>query len=126
MKTYSILDEALGHAFAFEVENAYVSASTVAQLLTGIEGVTAVRKRKALRGPPDVHIEFKYLGRDYLVWEPFGDNSRYWIGPKTKEEPAPDIQMIEDRFRAHRPRLARKLFGDIMSLRFLRFFSKGI
>jgi hypothetical protein len=120
MTTYPILDEASGHAFAFEVENAYVSSSAVARLLTGVDGVTAVQRQKAFRGPGDIHVDFKFLGRDYLVWEPFGDSSRYWIGPKDAERPAPDIRTIEDRFRSYRPPLYRKVIGDVLSFRFLR------
>jgi hypothetical protein len=120
MKTYPIIDEASGRSFAFEVENAYVSSSALGRLLTGIDGVTSVRKRKAFRGPDDVRIEFEYLGREHVVCEPFGDNSRYWIGPKQTEGPAMNIQTIEDRFKSYRPPLARQLLGDILSFRFLR------
>jgi hypothetical protein len=120
MKTYPIIDEASGRSFAFEVENAYVSSSALGRLLTGIDGVTSVRKRKAFRRPDDVHIEFEYLGREHVVWEPFGDNSRYWIGPKETKGHATNIQPIEERFKSYRPPLARQLLGDILSFRFKR------
>jgi len=29
----------------------------------------------------EVFCEFELLGERFNVWEPFGDNGRYWIGP---------------------------------------------
>jgi hypothetical protein len=47
-----------------------------------IDGVTDVRPRSRWVGSPDVHLRFRYRGREAIVWKPYGDNSRWWIGPE--------------------------------------------
>ena len=79
MRTYPIRDDA-GMLVAFEV-NAPLFGRRLARVLRQIDGVTDVRRRRWWVGSPDVHIRFQYRGREYVVWEPFGDNSRWWIGP---------------------------------------------
>ena len=120
METYPIRDANLGdRPFAFEVENAYITARTIAHLLSHIDGVADVRSRKLLRGPADVHVEFRYRDRDYMVWEPYGDNSRYWIGPKETTRSPEDISDIERVFRGYRPRPYRYALGDVLSFKWI-------
>ena len=127
MDTYPLIDEKRDNRpFAFEVENAYVVPGTIARLLAEIDGVTDVRIRKRFSGSSEIHVEFKYLSRDYIVWEPYGDNSRYWIGPKNPEESAGDIGNIENVFKRYRPPFYREVIGDVLSLRlFKRFIGRG-
>ncbi len=33
----------------------------------------------------EIHTEFTFDGAKFVVWEPFGDNSRFWIGPSDEE-----------------------------------------
>jgi hypothetical protein len=40
-----------------------------------------------------VHIRFRYHDRECIVCEPYGDNSRWWIGPA--DEGAPHIPVAE-------------------------------
>ena len=88
MRTYPIIDEKKGaNSFAFEVENAYVRPRTIARLLKEVDGVTDVRVRKLFDSSADTHVQFKYLTQHYMVWEPYGDSSRYWIGPKHQQIP---------------------------------------
>jgi hypothetical protein len=79
MRTYPIRDDG-GVLFAFEV-NAQLLGRRLARVLRQIDGVSDVRPRRWWTGSPDVHIRFQYRGREYVVWEPFADNSRWWIGP---------------------------------------------
>jgi hypothetical protein len=79
MRTYPIRGDD-GVLFAFEVD-AQLLGRRLARVLRQIDGVTDVRRRRWWDGSPDVHIRFQYRGREYVVWEPFGDNSRWWIGP---------------------------------------------
>lgn len=79
MRTYPIRDDG-GVLFAFEV-SAQPAGRRLARVLRQIDGVTDVRLRRWWVGSPDVHVHFQYRGREYVVWEPFGDNSRWWIGP---------------------------------------------
>lgn len=121
MKTYPLIDEKKGdRPFAFEIENAYVGTGTIARLLAEVDGVTDVRARKLFRGSSEIHVEFKYLNHDYIVWEPYGDNSRYWIGPKNPEESAGDIGNVENAFKRYRPPFYREVIGDILTLRLFK------
>jgi hypothetical protein len=120
MRTYPIVDEKKSkRPFAFEIENAYVGIRTIARLLTEVDGVSDVRRRRLFSKWDEIHIWFKYANQTYVVWEPFGDNSRYWIGPKSPEE-AIDIRDVENAFKQHRPSFYREIAGDILSLRFIK------
>lgn len=107
---------------AFEIENIYVSRQTVARLLAKVNGVTGVHLRGRFGSSDDIRVEFKYLDRDYIVWESYGDNSRYWIGPKNPDENAGDIGNAENAFKLHHPPFYRQIIGDILSL---RLFKRG-
>lgn len=118
MDTHPIIDQKKGnYPFAFEIENVYVGIRKIAQLLSTVSGVNEVSKRKLFSQSSDVHIEFKYLNTDYIVWEPYGDSSRYWIGPKNTSSNVGDISKIENVFRTYRPPFYREIIGDILSLR---------
>jgi hypothetical protein len=119
METYPVLSKDKARSSAFEVENAYIAVSTIAQLLQQVEGVTEVQPRKKLSGSSDVHVEFKYLGQPYIVWEPYGDSSRYWIGPKDGVEAGGDSTAIEQVFKRYRPPLYRTIIGNVITLRFI-------
>ena len=120
METFiAVQDKDTNAVFAFEVENAYFSLATVAELLTSVSGVRDLQRRKWFGEWDDVHIKFKYLARDFVVTEPFGDNSRYWIGPQEPDKEKVDISTIERCFREYQLPICRKLFGDALSLRFV-------
>ena len=126
MKTYPIIAKDGCRAFAFEVENIYISPTTAARLVATVDGVTEVELRKTFAKSSDVHVEFKYRGQPYIVWEPFGDSSRYWIGPKEEANDAADAALLETVFKRYRPPLLRALLGDILTLRFVaRFPGRG-
>lgn len=112
MKTYPILAKDGGRAFAFEVENIYVSPAVAARIVTAVDGVADVAQRKAFSKSSDVHVEFKYRGQPYIVWEPYGDSSRYWVGPKEEANEVGDITALEAAFQRYRPPLHRALIGD--------------
>jgi hypothetical protein len=76
MKIYKLnLDD--GQCVAFEVENAYIRPRTIAKLVATIAGVTEVRVCWPFGPSDDCPVAFKYQAKDFVVWEPFGDNSRY-------------------------------------------------
>ena len=119
MTTYPIRDTAIGQTFAFEIENVYISLSTIGRILTHSKGVSGVRKKPWIPLLTDVRVEFRYHGREYMVWEPYGDNSRYWIGPSDDDAPRSDISPLEDEFKRHRPSFPRRLVGDLVSCAWL-------
>lgn len=57
--------------------------------------------------------EFEVDGVTFVAWEPWGDNSRFWVGPKTMggETPqwSPAVDHVREAFRRARP-----VFGIIM------------
>lgn len=119
MKTYPILSENNLPTAAFEIENAFIAVSTIAQILEHIEGVTEVLVKKTFFKSSDVHVEFKYLGQPHIVWEPFGDSSRYWIGPQDGAEAAGNSTAIEQAFKHHKPPLYRAIIGEVITFRFI-------
>lgn len=86
MRTYKLCTEN-GHFFAFEIDNVYIRPKKIGALLNAIASVTDVRVRKPFSASADVHVQFKYQDNDFIIWEPYGDSSRYWIGPDNEEKP---------------------------------------
>ncbi len=119
MQTYPIMDKQ-GYPFAFEIENAYVGTRAISRLLESLNGVSAVRARTLFGKWEDVHIWFQYKDRDYVVLEPYGDSSRYWIGPKEASEKALDVGDIENVFKQYCPPLHRQILGDVLTLRLFK------
>lgn len=120
MITYRILTTEASRTAAFEIENLGVTRGACARLLRTIPGVTDVQPigvRRLLR--TDQRVTFKYLGQDFEVMEPFGDNSRYWIGPVNPSDGKPDISAIEDAFKRSESFTASLLL-DVLTLRPLR------
>ena len=117
MKTFSISDDR-GSPYAFEIPLVYVSSSSLRRILSRVDGVSHIRRPSRASRREGARWEFECGGEEYVVWEPYGDNSRYWIGPRGDAvEPHPrHIAVIERAFREHKPSLARKLIGDILSL----------
>jgi hypothetical protein len=115
MTTFPIVDPESGRIFAFEVENAYVSPRDIGRILAGIEGVSALRMRPVFRPPSDEHLSFRYRNQACTVWEPYADSSRYWIGPRKGRDVC--FSEIEAAFRAYDPPLAKRLLGDLLTLR---------
>ena len=120
MITYQVLTTEAGCTAAFEIENLGVTRSGCARLLRKIPGVADVQPiklRRLLR--TDQRVTFKYLGQDFEVMEPFGDNSRYWIGPVNPSNGRPDITAIENAF-TRSESFTVSLLLDVLTLRRLR------
>lgn len=97
MRTYPRRDESSRMA-AFEIGNAFMHWRSIEKLLQDTEGVSDIQRRPLFRDWDGIHIKFAYLGVRCCVWEPFGDNSRYWIGQFESETPI-DLSPLERRFR---------------------------
>lgn len=118
MKTYKIEDKH-GACRAFEIENAYVSPRRVAALLTACKDVTDVRVRKLFSSFDSIHVRFRYSDHEFVVCEPFGDNSRYWIGPAEDSDVSPSLEDVRRVFEAYVPPLAKRMLGDLVTLKFI-------
>ena len=121
MKTYAILNDN-GRSWAFEIENAYIGPRNIASLLAGINSVSHIRKRQLFSPSDDIHLRFRYCDREYIVWEPFGDNSRYWIGPADEMDMSVDVSELITAFEQYRPQFLCKIFGDLVTLKFRSLF----
>lgn len=104
MKTYPINDKD-GNLFAFEIENIYIRPRKIAKLLMSCAGTTNVNHKRWFDGENENHLEFEFLGGTFVVWEPYGDNSKYWIGPKEPAKRLPQIDDIELIFKQYTPPL---------------------
>lgn len=112
MKTYPMNKN--GTTTAFEIENTLISRRGIARLLRNLPGVSNVQLGGHFGSANDVRVSFNYHGSEYEVEEPFGDNSRYLIGPK---DPSPETRSIEDieaAFRGFRPTLWRRLLSILL------------
>ena len=100
MKTYELVDED-GRLFAFEVNNAGLGRKGVCRVVETIPGAQINRRPKFLSWfREEVFCEFSVDEKTFVAWEPFGDNSRYWIGPEPTEALA-QTQSVRDAFEAH-------------------------
>jgi hypothetical protein len=93
MRTFPIKDDHR-NVFAFEIHAQYLGWR-LARRLRDIPGISDVRPRRWWVGSTDVHIRFRYRGREYLVWEPYEDNSRWWIGPEDESDPFISLDEVE-------------------------------
>ena len=95
MKTYPITNDD-GSLRGFEIA-VPLSHRPIYRTLRSVEGVTEIRRTWF----NEDRIKFKFNGEPFIVWEPYGDNSRYWIGPA--EPPSEqDISPIHEAFQQYR------------------------
>jgi hypothetical protein len=109
MRTWPITDEG-GTVTAFEVSMIRIGLCEIERILRANPEVSQLSRRRIF-SPSEVHITFSYREAEYVVWEPFGDNSRYWIGPKDKPAQPHDVGELEGTFRAYIPSLLKRMFG---------------
>jgi hypothetical protein len=67
------------------------------RILESVSGVTEFKRHWF----NEERYTFTYLGVPCVVWEPWGDNSRYWIGPRPKDDSI-DMAKINEAFRQYR------------------------
>jgi hypothetical protein len=82
-----------GKVFAFEINASGLWTGSLARLLRRIPGVSNVRR--AFDG--DSRLAFNVHGEPFIIIEPFGDNSRYWVGPKDTSLTTGNAGYLEER-----------------------------
>lgn len=94
MKTYDLKD-AKGRVFAFEVPNTLLTRKRVCKIVQSLPGARLLSGRKELA--EEEFCTFEVQGQRFKALEPFGDSSRYWIGP---EPPSwcEQIALVRDAF----------------------------
>lgn len=99
MKTYPIKDRQ-GQLFAFEVDNLLLGRRGLVRVVSTVPGARLHRRPKFLSWfREEEFCEFDVDGSVFVAWEPFGDSSRYWVGPKERRH-HPAIELIEEVFAA--------------------------
>lgn len=78
----------IGQLRSFEIENALIGRRGVVRVLRRIPEVTITRVPKRILSwfREDDFCTFEIGGTQFLVEEPFGDNSRYWIGGERQND----------------------------------------
>lgn len=81
METYPLRDQE-GQVYAFEIPISYFpTAGSIGRFLSKCPGVQVTKQRKLFEFGNEVHVEFLFDETPFHAWEPYGDNSRLWIGP---------------------------------------------
>lgn len=119
MKTYAILN-ANSDLIAFELDIAYISRKEIAGLVKTSPRVTDVDVQARFGSPDDIRVRFAWAGERFMVWEPYGDNSRYWIGPEDSEHPSPNVKALKEIFDLYQPSFLKRLLGDLMTLQMFK------
>jgi hypothetical protein len=102
MRTHPILDSN-GNLCAFEVSNLLLGAATIGRILRKQLGATIPYRPWWNLNVGDVRLEFTLNSLDFVVIEPFGDNSRYWIGPEQGVLRTPVIDAIHQCIAHYKP-----------------------
>lgn len=116
VKTYAIKDEQ-GQLFAVEVDMVYCGLLNLMAVVGSTEEVSDVEIGSARVGGSDVRATFRYRGDNFAVTEPFGDNSRYWIG-SVESGTYRDITAIDHRLKVFKPSVLRRIVGGLITLDF--------
>ena len=109
LKLYDLKDSS-GRVFAFEVGNALLGRQGLCRVVNSIPGVRIVRRpRRWTLFDDDRFCEFTLREARFVAWEPWGDSSRYWVGPVRW---VPELEPIRNVFRDAPP-----LFGFMLPRR---------
>jgi hypothetical protein len=104
MRTHPILRDD-GTILAFEITSAWVTFIPLLRILRSVPGVTDVKRQYSC----DDRIAFNLHGIPFLVNEPWGDSSRFWIGPADPTASSPDTRQLHQAFLRYRGPLERFL-----------------
>jgi hypothetical protein len=96
MKTYPAYTED-NKLHSFEIDNLLCGRHKATKIVESIPGATIIRRPKRLFSwfREEVFCEFELEGVRFQIDEPFGDNSRYWIGSPQKDNSKPIEKVLE-------------------------------
>ncbi len=103
MKVYELRNES-GRVFAFEIDIPLRGRRGVCSIIRKIPGAKLTKTPRFLSWFRDGEnfCEFELGGVTFQAEEPFGDNSRYWIGPKDAPCWHPEIEAVLEAFSGKR------------------------
>jgi len=111
VKTFTLNEN---ERLSFEIENIYISVRKMAKVLASVPGVENIQIPRLFRSSDDIRLSFKIHGHDYMVVEPFGDSSRYWIVPRNPEDKSADISTVRAAFDTYLPPLPLRVIGSLL------------
>lgn len=83
MRVYDLKDDR-GRVISFEVENLFLSRNRTGRIIRRIPNVNVTKGPQLFSfSEADEFCEFEIQGEKFVACEPFGDNSRYWIGTQS-------------------------------------------
>jgi hypothetical protein len=116
METFSQHNDR-GEVCAFEIPSGhFLSSAGVVRFLSRCPGVQVERVRRLFEVGNDVHAIFTLDEDRYLVWEPYGDNSRYWIGPEGEARPPQSLAKLRAFVHSNWPGPISALRARVLSL----------
>lgn len=102
MHTYDLKD-AQGRVFAFEVSNSRLGRRRAVRVVSELPNVRVRRSPRWLSWfCEEEFCEFEIDGRVFVMAEPWGDSSRYWIGPKPAHW-CEEVSFVREAFQRIRP-----------------------
>jgi hypothetical protein len=99
MKVYDVHDEQ-GRIQSFEIENSPISRGAVIKILKTIPGLIVKRSPAWFRFGEEDFCEFELGGTIFQASEPWGDSSRFWLGPSSGSY-SEKILVVKDAFVRH-------------------------
>ena len=99
MNIYPIENES-GQLHAFEIENWKVSRARATSIVKSIPDAVIIREPKKILSwfREDVFCEFSINNTVFQIDEPYGDNSRYWVGKKEAGGWCPELEKVKKAF----------------------------
>lgn len=94
------LPSAKGENSAFEVSNLLLTRSRACKVVEAVPGAKIVKRSRLFRDTDEFCI-FTIGPDEFAIEEPYGDNSRYWIGQKDGE-PTQSLPLVRRAFEEHK------------------------
>ena len=115
MEVYKILDED-NRLLAFEIDCNLISIGKMVELLRADPIITDIRKRQLFSAEEELRLAFNINGVPFIIAEPFGDNSRFWVGPlgNLNADNEHLVKKIEKHFLDYQPPILRRILGKIL------------
>lgn len=99
-----------GELMSFEISTLVAASRALPRILAAVEGVTEIARPRGGGPHRDVRCEFLLEGIEFQIIEPFGDNSRYLVGPKDPNRRASElVRRLERAFSEHHSMLGNAL-----------------
>jgi hypothetical protein len=89
-----------GKTRAFEISNLLLTRSRACKVAEAIPGAKIMKRSRLFRDTDEFCI-FTIGPDEFAIEEPYGDNSRYWIGTKDGE-PSQSLPLVRRAFEEHK------------------------